>query len=578
MRSAFSIAAITAALRDTVRRFPVETIVALLGTAVALVFVHAEDTPFVEQYERYVLASIFTAPMLLAVQLAISIMREIDAISAAAAGIARAVASALAVVIVMSIDTASEATVIQILTLGIASHAMTALATFRRGALATWNFNRALFLRLCLALVFTGVLTGGLMTAVGALDVLFGVDVKPEYYATIATLTLGIFNTIFVLAGIPTADEEQRSDLPRSLRWFVQFVLIPLVGVFLVILYAYGIKVVFFSELKGAVANYILSMGVASLLAWVLAWPMRDDPEHRFVGFYMRWLGVVMIPMAALLVMAITVRIMEYGVTPPRFAVASLTSFFVIVVGYLTVRRRPDLRMIPLVLCVIGVLTALGPLGSVSVTLRNQASRANGLLTSENVWDGQRVDATKFNQLPDIKRRVWFDAIDAMNSVDTLASQAYVHALGLAIRQGMNSRYWMSVVGMNRPDKALTYYQWMNFDAPTNDPNGLVPGGATKIFACDLPPAKRTTFGTWKISSTKGGLTFLISDVDDTTVDTLDVRRLVGARNGHTNSPLADRQVTSSSGRFTYVPMHGYISITDSVAVAVSLKGLMIVR
>lgn len=578
MRSAFSISAITAALRDTIRRFPTETIVALLGTVVALVFVHAEHTTFVDAHARYFLACIFTAPMLLAVQLAISIMREIDGISAAVAGVARAVATALAVVIVMSIDTASEATGIQILTLGIASHAMTALATFRRGALATWNFNRALLLRMCLALVFTGVLTGGLMTAVGALDVLFGVDVRSEYYATIATLSLGIFNTMFVLAGIPTADEVQRSDLPRSLRWFVQFVLIPLVGVFLVILYAYGFKVVFFSELKGAVANYILSMGVASLLAWVLAWPMRDDPEHRFVGFYMRWLGVVMIPMAALLVVAITVRIMEYGVTPPRFAVASLTSFFVIVVGYLTVRRRPDLRMIPLVLCVIGVLTALGPIGSVSVTLRNQASRATGVLTANGVWDGQRADTTKFSSLPNETRRAWYDAVYAMADVDTMAARQYLRALALDVREDATLPYRFDIVGMQPVNGRRTAWQNVEFMVPEHDTAGLSISEATRSFAVKLAPPTEGSFGTWKVGSTSNPGIFTIRDASGAPIDTLDVKALLQRLNGIPDAPLADRQVPSRSGRFVFVPIVGYGSLQQGLVEYVSLQGLMIVR
>lgn len=577
MRSSFSLSAIGAAARDTVRRFPIETIVAVLGTIVALVLINFHETAFIRAYQDYVQAAIFAAPMLLAVQLAISILREGGGVATPVVVAARIVASALAAVVIITIDLVSDAAPVQILTLGVTSHALTALAAFRRGALATWNFNRALFLRMCLALVFTGVLTGGLMTAVGALDVLFGIDVEPEYYGSIAALSLGLFNTVFVLAGVPTTSEDDRSDLPVSLRWFVQFVLIPLVGVFLIILYAYGIKVVFFSDLEGAVANYILSMGVASLLAWVLAWPMRDDPEHRFVSFYMRWLGPVMIPMAALLITAIGIRIAAYGITPPRFAVAALASFFTLTVVYLSVRRVPDLRMIPAVLCVIGAITALGPLGSVQVTVRDQTTRATKVLTENRVWDGRRVDTVAFNGLPDIKRQAWFDALDAMTRVDTLAALDYLQMHGLDVRY-KNLPYYINVVGMSRPAGTSTHLRWLSFTPSTQDTTGLMMSGVSKVYACDLTLGKPMSFGAWKVSPTDVDVLYAIRDGNDVTIDTLDLSPLLEEQLDGQLGSLTSRSVTTRAGRFTFVPLSGYMSIGTERVQSFALQGIVLVR
>src|SRR4029077_10933938 len=64
-----------------------------------------------------------------------------------------------------------------------ALHFFAAVAFYVRGAesIGFWQFNRRLFLRFCLAVLYTGVLTVGLEMALLSADKLFSLEIKKIY-------------------------------------------------------------------------------------------------------------------------------------------------------------------------------------------------------------------------------------------------------------------------------------------------------------------------------------------------------------------------------------------------------------
>src|SRR5690606_27206240 len=102
-----------------------------------------------------------------------------------------------------------------------------------------------MFLRIITAVIFSGVLFAGLAGAIAALHALFGLDFRDEWYGRLFLWIAGIFNTIFFFAGIPEDAEalEREHDYPKVLKVFTQFVLVPLVTIYLLILLAYEAKI-----------------------------------------------------------------------------------------------------------------------------------------------------------------------------------------------------------------------------------------------------------------------------------------------------------------------------------------------
>jgi hypothetical protein len=145
----------------------------------------------------------------------------------------------------LSFDT-NRAPYIRYLIYNLTIHLFVAILPFSKSKsqLGFWNYNKVLFLRLVLGALYSAVLFLGILFALLAIMALFDAEIDPKTFAQLFFFTVGVFNTWFFLAGIPLEfkDSISEQEYPRGLRVFTQFVLIPLLLFYLVILYVYGGK------------------------------------------------------------------------------------------------------------------------------------------------------------------------------------------------------------------------------------------------------------------------------------------------------------------------------------------------
>ena len=191
-----------------------------------------------------------------------------------------------------------------------------------------WQYNRFLLLRYLEASFYTLVLFVGLAIALGALDKLFGVDVSTKaYFHLLAALAL-LFHPWFFLAGVPKDFEalDVRDDYPLGLKVFSQFVLIPLVTVYLFILTAYLGKVVITRTWPSGWIGYLVSsVSTTGVLALLLVHPIRRRGDTPWVNAYARWWFVALVPALVMLLLAVSKRIGQYGITEERYFLMVLT-------------------------------------------------------------------------------------------------------------------------------------------------------------------------------------------------------------------------------------------------------------
>ena len=576
--SVFSIRSLLSGVLETTRRFPTEVLIAMLATVLAVALVHNDDLDLARETSRLLTVSVIACIIWFAAQLSITLAAESRGIGTACMWALRGAATAFALVVVRVIDLDSDATPVHLVSLAVATHACIVLAPWIRGSVATWDVGRTLLLRIGTAGIFTSVLTGGLVLAVTSLDVLFDVQVATEVYADINVVCLGIFNTLVVLSGIPRMTEEPQTTLPVALRWFVQFVLIPLVLVFLAILYAYGIRVVFFSDLRGAVAGYVLALNVFALLALVLAWPLRHDSRHRVIGVFTTIIGPVLLPMTALLVVAIGVRIDEYGVTPARFAVALLTSFVVLVNLYLLRRSDIDVRALPLVLAILGLATAFGPLGSTQSTVRSQSKRMELALREAKAINGAGVDTLAFQRANDTIRAAFFGAFETMRSVDTVAAYTILARLGVPRAMDTASGR-MVITSMGEPitsvdvDQDRTCYY---LGSPDNaERTLLLPSGSASVFSVS-PSMRSGRSGAWRFSFRDSLAVVVLEHVDGSDVDTLSIGSLLTQTRVARTAPTVPFLLRSSSGKRVVLVQGGFIRFEQAKAPDFKIYGLLV--
>ncbi|WP_432709360.1 DUF4153 domain-containing protein [Pedobacter sp.] len=242
-----------------------------------------------------------------------------------------------------------------------------------------WVFNKILLLRFLTAAFYAAVLFTGLSIALLAIEELFNVAIDGKLYRYMLTV-IGIgFTTFFFMGGIPANFKALNAAEPayqKGLKVFTQYVLIPLMLVYLGILLIYEVTILLAWELpKGNVSMLILCYAVAGLLAVLLIYPIKERSENQWFGRFFKGVFITMIPLLVLLMLAIWVRVMSYGITEPRYIVMVLAIWLAAITAYFLSSSKQNIRIIPVSLSVLAFLAAFGPQSAPSVSRYSQLKR-----------------------------------------------------------------------------------------------------------------------------------------------------------------------------------------------------------
>ncbi len=360
--------------REVLARFPYPLLAGVVAAVCAVVAtVHgAEDA-----WARAALVAALGLPLFFA----LTLLGEMHRWSLARLSLAVAVAASLLVGFFFAwpgLDQKHDA--IRYFQLSAALHLAVAFLPFvgKREDAAFWQYNRHLFLSFLRAVIFSAVLFAGLSVALAALDKLFGLDVPNDAYLRLWFVIAFVGNTWIFLAGIPNDIPALASDRahPRALEIFTQYILTPLVAVYLLLLLAYLVKIIITRDWPSGWIGYLVSsVSVAGILGFLLVHPLRDESGGGWVRTYRRWLFIALIPAAVMLLVAFFKRIAPYGLTELRY-LGLLLGFWLLAISILfTVRREHGIRIIPLSLSVLLLVTLYGPFGATHRAVASQAAR-----------------------------------------------------------------------------------------------------------------------------------------------------------------------------------------------------------
>lgn len=282
----------------------------------------------------------------------------------------------------------------------ILSHLLVSFIAFfgKEKELNFWQYNKNLFINLFLTAIFTGVLTGGVELAILAVDKLFDFNFNDRYYLE-TFYFLSIFGSSFIFLlfnekGLLQLEKD--GTYPVILKFFTQYILIPLLIIYAVILYFYSAKILLNWELpRGWVSYLILAYSVVGILALLLVHPLKQESTASWVRVFSRIFYFTLIPLLVLLFTAIFTRILEYGYTEPRYFVLLLAIWLTSVVFYFIITKRATIKFVPISLFAFGLFSLVFPyLNTFSVATRSQKTELKNILNQNKVLKNGKIDFT----------------------------------------------------------------------------------------------------------------------------------------------------------------------------------------
>ena len=244
----------------------------------------------------------------------------------------------------------------------------------RRHELAFWNFSTHTVLGLAVATAIGGALTLGLLLLVESLKMLFGIIIHQEVYMDIWTVCMTLLAPVLFMNLIPKGENKYLNEAPafsRFAKGVIQYLFLPLLGLYIITLYAYGAKILYQWSLPvGGVSYLVTGSMVLMVLLIYLTHPLQHQEGNKMFKRVTRLLPVVMLPLLALMTVAIGRRLADYGITVSRLYLLVFNVWCYAVCLWLIFTRNKRIWLIPASFATILLLISVGPQSIANVTER----------------------------------------------------------------------------------------------------------------------------------------------------------------------------------------------------------------
>jgi hypothetical protein len=260
------------------------------------------------------------------------------------------------------------------------------LAANRRGR--THLFATRLAVRVIIVGLYAAALYAGLAAALGAVNGLFELKLPDRLYAHLAALVFVLMPPWAVAAGLPdlvAPPGPWSAATLRALRRTALFLLAALIAVYLLIVYAYAVRMFVTGEVpSNLVSPVVLGAGILTLVATILLEPLHGRDDAIGLTRFLRLLPALLLPLTALALWAVLIRVEQHGWTEFRYlrvlAVLLLGAFAAAGSWRLFRRLLPPLAWLPASTAALLLLAAVGPLSAPAVSYRSQQARLTALL------------------------------------------------------------------------------------------------------------------------------------------------------------------------------------------------------
>lgn len=265
----------------------------------------------------------------------------------------------------------------------------------RRGAenYLVWDFNFCSWVSAAFGFLVAFVIAMGGIGALGALEVLFGLNISGDYYGDVWIIAMSVIWPWQTLAGVPGAFKDAKKDYaPRWAEYLISWLLMPLALLYLALLYAFAVKITAqWSLPQGQVGWLVGGFAGFGLAVWHAAHPLRETGNRLVRGYFKYFHAALAVPVV-LLAVGTGARVAEYGITEKRYGLIVLTCWLAGITAHGLWRRAPRLNVAPVSFAVLLILASFGPWGASSVSIRSQLGQLESLLADAGILIDGKIE------------------------------------------------------------------------------------------------------------------------------------------------------------------------------------------
>jgi hypothetical protein len=220
---------------------------------------------------------------------------------------------------------------------------------------------------------------------------LFSLDISSKIYFDMGLIVIGIFAPVFFLGDIPKASEELTlSCYPKVLKILLLYIVMPLITAYSITLYVYFAKVLITMQWpEGVVSNLVLWYSLISIVVMFAIHPLREG--NRWAKSFIQWFPIFVIPLLAMMFVALSIRINAYGITENRYF-SLITGLWIMgCMIYFIVIKKTRTIVLSISIAILSLLVVMGPWNCFSVATGSQNARFERILSKYDLLEAGKI-------------------------------------------------------------------------------------------------------------------------------------------------------------------------------------------
>ena len=253
------------------------------------------------------------------------------------------------------------------------------------------------------SLVYSIILYAGVSLAFLALEYLLQIKVGGNQYIRLFVFCISIINTFVFLAEFPqNISDVVELQFSKAMNVFIQYILMPLLLLYLFILYAYSLKIIILWELpKGWIAYLMVALSLIGFFIQIVIQPYRKNSSSFLFKYFYPWFYILLVPLLVLLFIAIFKRIGQYSFTENRYLLLLLSIWIVGIVMYIFIASKKEMRILPISLLAFIFFSIYSPFNAFKISINSQEKALHQIFYSNNELKST-ITNDEYNQFKDI--------------------------------------------------------------------------------------------------------------------------------------------------------------------------------